>query len=67
VPRKVDGELEKVTVRLFEGDFGRLQDYYPVSGANDALRKILHGHLRRLDERLSQKESTDGEQPKIAS
>ena len=65
MPRHVDGDLEKVTLRLYDGDFSRVQQYYPVIGANEAIRKIIRSHLKKLDEQMSQKESADGTKPEV--
>ncbi len=43
-------KLEKISVRLFEGDFKRLQRKYPMAGAGAALRVLLRNHLNRVDE-----------------
>lgn len=43
-------KLEKISVRLFHGDFRRLQTKYPKSGASLALRELLRAHLNHLDE-----------------
>ena len=43
-------KLEKISVRLFDGDFKRLQRKYPVSGAGAALRVLLRNHLNKVDE-----------------
>lgn len=43
-------KLEKISVRLFHGDFRRLQTKYPRAGASHALRELLRAHLNHLDE-----------------
>ena len=50
---RTNEKLEKVTIRLNAGDTRRLMDYYPNVGYNVAIRKIVHNHLRALDERAS--------------
>lgn len=43
-------KLEKISVRLFEGDWHRLQRKYPIAGAGAALRVLLRNHLNKVDE-----------------
>lgn len=43
--------LEKISVRLFLGDFKRLQRKYPTSGAGAALRVLLRNHLEKVDQK----------------
>ena len=50
-------DLEKVTLRLFTGDKSRLEDYYPTVGYNAIVRKLVHAHLKKLDERVNLKQS----------
>lgn len=53
MPRKNNSVIipkEKVTIRLYEGDKGRLSCYYP-GGYNHAIREIIHTMLRKLDDR----------------
>lgn len=42
-------ELEKVTLNLFHGEFGRLQDLYPQAGAGAIVRALVHKHLEAID------------------
>lgn len=42
-------QLEKISVRLYRGDFARLQAKYPLSGAGAALRELLRNHLNKVD------------------
>lgn len=58
---KVDEELEKVTVRLFDGDREALQNYYPSLGYNKAIRTLVRKHLRALDEKVSHRSKINDE------
>ncbi len=46
-------ELQKHTLLLFEGDYRRLQEYYPEIGAAIVIRKIVRKHLTQLDGQLT--------------
>lgn len=50
MPRKYDLPLQKVNVRLYKGDFERLQHACPAIGANAAIREIVRDYLRKVDE-----------------
>lgn len=43
-----DRELEKVTIRLYEGDFERLQKIY--GDGNRTIRELVRKHLERKEE-----------------
>lgn len=47
--------LEKVTIRLNQGDSERLRAYYPNLGYNEAIRQLVEKHLRQLDERTQRR------------
>lgn len=46
--------IEKVTIRLYEGDSARLQRLYPKVGASKVIRHLVRHHLRGVDERTEQ-------------
>lgn len=50
--RREDYELEKVTLFLFKGEFGRLKELHPRIGASKIVRDLVHAHLNRIDTRL---------------
>lgn len=52
--RKERFPLQKVTVKLFEGDFRELGDLYPKSGANRIIREMVHRHIAVVKERAQQ-------------
>ena len=54
--RKEDYDLEKVTLNLREGDFGRLRDLHGRLGAGKVIRELVIGHIRRVEESVAQKE-----------
>lgn len=37
--------LQKVTVKLFEGDFQEMAGLYPKTGANKIIRELIHRHI----------------------
>lgn len=53
--RKEDYELEKVTLNLRRGDFERLRGLHGRLGASKVVRELVMGHIKRVDERVSQK------------
>ncbi len=42
--------LEMKPVRLFQGDFERLQALFPTMGAGPAIRKLVRNHCDRVEE-----------------
>ena len=42
-------EIEKVTLRLFEGDKERLGEYYTDVGYQKVIRNLVRQHLEMLD------------------
>ncbi len=54
MPRKLPYTLEKVTLRLVEGDTAKLRKYFPKSGYNVAARTIIHKSLLALDAKFEQ-------------
>lgn len=46
--------LEKVTLRLREGDTEELNKFYPNTGYNKAIRILVARHLRALKEKANQ-------------
>ena len=56
MPRKREG-LQKVSVRLYEGEKDELADFYP-EGHNWAIRNLVHAHLKKLKELRNHQIST---------
>jgi len=52
--RKERFDLQKVTIKLFDGDFRELGDLYPKSGANRIIREMVHRHIAVVKERAQQ-------------
>lgn len=50
---KAREEYRKVTIRLFEGDRERLEQYFPHIGYNAAIRQLVSKALRLLDEKTT--------------
>lgn len=59
MPREQE-ELEARTIRFFKGELDRLKAYYPHSGYNPIVRKMVRQHLRILDKRKAEKEAAKG-------
>lgn len=57
---------KKYTVRFFEGDPERLEQFYPDAGYNAIIRLLVRKHLILLEEKLNRKlsnmENIDGRQ-----
>lgn len=47
-------DLEKVSLRLFEGDSARLASYYPRMGYQVAIRELVRAHLKKLDAKAAE-------------
>jgi hypothetical protein len=52
VPKNPKEDLEVVTLRLYQGDKDRLDEYYPQLGYNKIVRLIVRNHLQRLDKKV---------------
>lgn len=53
--------LHKHTLNLYEGDYARLQSYYPEVGAGVVIRKIIRKHLEVLDSKSGSDVKVDPE------
>lgn len=53
--RKNEIGLEKITIRIFKGDVEALNRYYPTTGHNVVIRKLIRKHLRKMEELDSQR------------
>lgn len=42
-------KLQKVTLKLFDGEFEKLRQHYPEVGASLVVRKLVRNHLRKLE------------------
>ncbi len=51
-------QLHKHTLFLYEGDYRRLQEYYPEIGAAKVIRKVVRKHLDTLDEKSKLDDNT---------
>lgn len=52
--RKEAYPLEKVTLNLREGDFGRLQVLHGRLGAGKVIRELVIGHITRVERRVAE-------------
>lgn len=53
--RKEHIPIEKVTLNLFVGDKGRLQDLHGRLGYGKVIRELVRGHIQRAEEAAAQK------------
>lgn len=51
--RRHDHSLEKVTLNLIQGDFARLRELYPRLGAGEVIRRLVHSHIKSVDEKIA--------------
>lgn len=56
--RLEDRELQKVTMNLFRGDFERLQNLYPRSGAAKVVRLLVQSHIQTIDTKTGPRPAT---------
>lgn len=54
-PAKYVEQLQKHTLLLYEGEYHRLQEYYPEMGAAIVVRKLVRKHLKELDKQHESK------------
>jgi hypothetical protein len=47
MPRSDD--LQKHTLNLFEGDYEKLQSYYPDVGAGPIIRRVVRSFLEQIE------------------
>jgi len=48
--KRSDLPVVKVTINLFEGDFGRLRDLHPRLGGSLVIRNLVRQYLRRVED-----------------
>jgi hypothetical protein len=44
-------ELSKHTLNLFPGDYAKLQEFFPDTGAATIIRRIVHAFITEIEER----------------
>jgi len=54
VRRKENHPLNKHTLNLFDGDFEKLQLWYPRLGAAKVIRELVRAHVKQNEERFNQ-------------
>lgn len=47
--------LKKVTVNLYAGDLERLEELFPLLDKSSALREVLRGFIKRIEEEAASK------------
>jgi hypothetical protein len=45
--------LHKHCVRLYEGDYAKLQEMFPELGANTVIRRIIHAYVQKNEADVS--------------
>lgn len=55
MPRKSQVPLERKPVRLYEGDWERLKEYFPHVTPSVTIRNLVRNLLRELDKRTAEK------------
>jgi hypothetical protein len=50
MPKAEEG-LQKHTMNLFEGDYEKLQQYYPDTGAGAVVRRLVRAYLEQIEAR----------------
>lgn len=58
MPRNKE-DLEKITIRLHNGDKARLDEYHPQLGHNKVIRSLVRKYLKNLDAKLEERRETD--------
>lgn len=53
--KRSDLPVTKVTINLFEGDFGRLRDLHPRLGGSLVIRNLVRQYLKRVEETHAQR------------
>ena len=50
-----DHPLKMYSLRLYEGDPERLQDFYPRKGYATIIRSLIRHHIRKIEERAERR------------
>lgn len=66
MPKKLDQDLEKVTLNLFDGDKQILQERYGKVGWSPVVRQLVRNHAKKLLEREARSETLN-DQSEIAA
>lgn len=57
--KREDHKLSKHLINLYDGDFQKIQSYFPMRiGANKIIRDLVHAFVRRTEETAAQKVGT---------
>lgn len=54
--KKEDFPLQKVTVKLYDGEFAQLQTLHPRIGASKVVRMLVHSHIKSVMARAKARE-----------
>lgn len=49
MPKPRDGDLHKHTLNLFEGDYEKIQSYYPDTGAATIIRRLVRRFIQQVE------------------
>jgi len=50
--RNETSPVEKMTVRLYSGDYRRLGELHPHLGANKVIRELVRQHIQRVEAKI---------------
>jgi hypothetical protein len=50
--RNEKAPVEKMTVRLYNGDYRRLAELHPNLGANKVIRELVRQHIQRIESKV---------------
>jgi hypothetical protein len=58
--RREDRAIRKHTLNLYDGDYEKLQNFYPARiGAAKIIRDVIHAHVRKIEEGAAQRLTPD--------
>jgi len=57
--KKIARPLEKILLRLYEGDFTELQTYHPKLSSTEVIRTLVDNHLRTCRETANRNTDND--------
>lgn len=59
MPKKLKRDTEKVTMRLFAGQKGSIESYYPNIGYSAVIRTLIDNHLNTLEAQMPEKQAIE--------
>lgn len=55
--RKENEPIQKVTLNLFHGDFGKLQDLHGDLGAGRVIRYMVRAYIAKVEKKVAEKQA----------